>query len=169
MMKMTWKILLKTRRMNCSDSGVYGYPEGFIGPSISITTVEPVTTAGERISTARAIPKEVSTTESDIDVTLAEALVDLLKCRKEKVTPNQSQKAGEKPLMTKPEKPLKKKDQIQSDEEYALRLHVEEQAEFERLQKERVAQEEASRAASYEEIDNIQAMIEADEQLAARV
>ncbi|GJW66065.1 hypothetical protein Tco_0117949 [Tanacetum coccineum] len=40
---------------------------------------------------------------------------------------------------------------------------------FERLQKERVAQEEASRAAIYEEMDNIQAMIEADEQLAARV
>ncbi|GJT71868.1 hypothetical protein Tco_1031154 [Tanacetum coccineum] len=56
-----------------------------------------------------------------------------------------------------------------SDEELALRLHAEEQAKFERLQKERVAQEEASRAAIYEEMDNIQAMIEADEQLAARV
>ncbi|GKD44898.1 hypothetical protein Tco_1269543 [Tanacetum coccineum] len=71
--------------------------------------------------------------------------------------------------MTKPEKPLKKKDQIQSDEELALRLYAEEQAEFERLQKERDAQEEASRAAIYEEMDNIQAMIEDDEQLAARV
>ncbi|GJR57778.1 hypothetical protein Tco_1499940 [Tanacetum coccineum] len=71
--------------------------------------------------------------------------------------------------MTEPEKPLKKKNQIQSDEELDLRLHAEEQAEFERLQKERAAQEEASRAAIYEEIDNIQAMIEADVQLAARV
>ncbi|GJX85909.1 hypothetical protein Tco_0336683 [Tanacetum coccineum] len=40
---------------------------------------------------------------------------------------------------------------------------------LQRLQKERDAQEEASRAAIYEETDNIQAMIEADEKLAARV
>ncbi|GJU91320.1 hypothetical protein Tco_1303743 [Tanacetum coccineum] len=38
-----------------------------------------------------------------------------------------------KAIMTEPEKPLKKKDQIQSDEELALRLHVEEQAKFEIL------------------------------------
>ncbi|GKE54388.1 hypothetical protein Tco_1489544, partial [Tanacetum coccineum] len=74
-----------------------------------------------------------------------------------------------KAIMTEPEKPSKKKDQIQIDEELALRLYAEEQAEFERLQKERDTQEEASKAAIYEEIDNIQAMIEADEQLAARV
>ncbi|GKE45573.1 hypothetical protein Tco_1472857 [Tanacetum coccineum] len=71
--------------------------------------------------------------------------------------------------MTEPKKPSKKKDQIQIDEELALRLHAEEQAKFERLQKERATQEEASRATIYEEIDNIQAMIEADEKLAARV
>ncbi|GJR72164.1 hypothetical protein Tco_0084529 [Tanacetum coccineum] len=46
-----------------------------------------------------------------------------------------------------PKKPLKKKDQIAHDEELALRLHAEEQAELERKQKERVAQEEASREA----------------------
>ncbi|GKE03429.1 hypothetical protein Tco_1395447 [Tanacetum coccineum] len=37
------------------------------------------------------------------------------------------------------------------------------------MQKERVAQEEASRAAIIKELDSIQAMIEADEQLAARL
>ncbi|GKA44151.1 hypothetical protein Tco_0736875 [Tanacetum coccineum] len=68
--------------------------------------------------------------------------------------------------MVEPEKPLKKKDQIAIDEELALRLHGEEQAE---LEKERVAQEEASRAAIIEKLDSIQAMIEADEQLAARL
>ncbi|GKF39135.1 hypothetical protein Tco_0119196, partial [Tanacetum coccineum] len=46
--------------------------------------------------------------------------------------------------MVNPEKPLKKKDQIALDEELALKLHAKEQAE---LEKERVAQEEASRAA----------------------
>ncbi|GJS75542.1 hypothetical protein Tco_0725423 [Tanacetum coccineum] len=176
------------------ETGVYDYPEGFTGPSISITIAEPVTTAGEGVSTARAIPEEVSTAEPDMDVTLAEALVDLLKsgkkkspkpkargisfqdpeevARREVISPPVSKISAKdkgKAIMTEPEKPLKKKDQIQSDEELALRLHAEEQAEFERLQKERAAQEEASRAAIYEEMDNIQAMIKADEQLAARV
>ncbi|GJX32804.1 hypothetical protein Tco_0242659 [Tanacetum coccineum] len=68
--------------------------------------------------------------------------------------------------MVEPEKSLKKKDQIALDEELALRLHAEEQAE---LEKERVAQKEASRAAIIEELDIIQAMIEADEKLAARL
>ncbi|GKA41467.1 hypothetical protein Tco_0734060, partial [Tanacetum coccineum] len=55
--------------------------EGFTRPSISITTVEPVTTAGEGVSTAgaipstaRAIPEEVSTAEPDMDVTLLKHL-----------------------------------------------------------------------------------------------
>ncbi|GJU60664.1 hypothetical protein Tco_1238430 [Tanacetum coccineum] len=125
------------------------------------------TTASKGVSTAKAIPEEVSIAEPDMDVTLAEALVDLLKSGKKKSPkPKARAKDKGKAIMTEPEKPLKKKDQIQSDEELALRLHAEEQAEFERRQKERVAQEEASRAAIYEEIDNIQAMIEADEQLA---
>ncbi|GJV61795.1 hypothetical protein Tco_1467895 [Tanacetum coccineum] len=68
--------------------------------------------------------------------------------------------------MVEPEVPLNKKDQIALDEEQALRLHTEEQAE---LEKERVAQEEASKAAIIEEFDSIRAMIDADEQLAARL
>ncbi|GKA99487.1 hypothetical protein Tco_0827481 [Tanacetum coccineum] len=67
--------------------------------------------------------------------------------------------------MVKPKKPLKKKDQNVLDEELALRLQAEEQAE---LEKERVGQEEASRTAIIKELDSIQAMIDADEQLAAR-
>ncbi|GKF92483.1 hypothetical protein Tco_0279202, partial [Tanacetum coccineum] len=59
-----------------------------------------------------------------------------------------------------------KKDQIALDKELALILHAEEQAE---LEKEKVAQEEASRAVIIKELDNIQAMIEVDEQLAARL
>ncbi|GJT75259.1 hypothetical protein Tco_1041984 [Tanacetum coccineum] len=56
-----------------------------------------------------------------------------------------------------------KKDQIALKEELALRMHAEEQAKLERMQKERVAQEEATRASIIEELDNIHAMIEADE------
>ncbi|GJS08670.1 hypothetical protein Tco_0365466 [Tanacetum coccineum] len=58
------------------------------------------------------------------------------------------------------EVPLKKKDQNALDEELALRLHAKEQAELERMQRERVAQEEANKAAIIEEFDSIQAMIE---------
>ncbi|GJZ87164.1 hypothetical protein Tco_0658774, partial [Tanacetum coccineum] len=68
--------------------------------------------------------------------------------------------------MVEPEKPLKKKDQIALDEELALKFQAEEQAE---LEKERVVQEEASKAAIIEELDSIQAMIDTDEQLAARL
>ncbi|GKD95021.1 hypothetical protein Tco_1374858 [Tanacetum coccineum] len=68
--------------------------------------------------------------------------------------------------MVEPEKPLKKKYQITLDEELALILHAEEQKEF---KKERVAQEEASRAAIIEKLDNIQVMIEANDQLATRL
>ncbi|GJR81172.1 hypothetical protein Tco_0151957 [Tanacetum coccineum] len=68
--------------------------------------------------------------------------------------------------MVEPKKPLKKKDQIALDEELALRLQAEEQAE---LEKERVAHQEASREAIIKELDIIQAMIDADEQLAAKL
>ncbi|GJR33008.1 hypothetical protein Tco_1109240 [Tanacetum coccineum] len=68
--------------------------------------------------------------------------------------------------MVEPEKPLKKKDQIALNEELALRLHAEEQAE---LEKERVAQEEATRAAIIKELDSIQAMIKTYEKLVARL
>ncbi|GJS27188.1 hypothetical protein Tco_0487808 [Tanacetum coccineum] len=57
------------------------------------------------------------------------------------------QKNKGKGKMVEPEKPLKKKDQIALDEELALRLRAEEQAE---LEKESVAHQEASREAIIE-------------------
>ncbi|GKD47124.1 hypothetical protein Tco_1271769, partial [Tanacetum coccineum] len=62
-----------------------------------------------------------------------------------------------------------KKDQIELDEELAREIEAEHQAELERIQKERDAQEEASRAAIYEEWDNEQAMMEANYELAANL
>ncbi|GJZ64297.1 putative ribonuclease H-like domain-containing protein, partial [Tanacetum coccineum] len=68
---------------------------------------------------------------------------------------------------------IKRRDQgdlqIQADAELAQRLHEEELAELERRQKERVAQEEASMAALYEEYDTIQASIDADALFAAKL
>ncbi|GJW91030.1 ribonuclease H-like domain-containing protein [Tanacetum coccineum] len=60
------------------------------------------------------------------------------------VSSSQAKDKG-KAKIVKTEKPLKKKDQIALDEELALRLNAEEQAELERMQKERVAQAEANR------------------------
>ncbi|GJT37171.1 hypothetical protein Tco_0937036 [Tanacetum coccineum] len=68
--------------------------------------------------------------------------------------------------MVEPKKLLKKKDQIALDEDLALRLQAEKQAE---LEKERVAHQEASREAIIEELDSIQAIIDVDEQLAAKL
>ncbi|GJV32562.1 hypothetical protein Tco_1392962 [Tanacetum coccineum] len=72
---------------------------------------------------------------------------------------------------SKAEKPLKnpRKAQIQMAEELAIRLHEEEKAELERMQRERTAQEEASNAALIAEFDNVQARMEADALLAARI
>ncbi|GJV87918.1 hypothetical protein Tco_1531856 [Tanacetum coccineum] len=155
------------------ETGVYDYPEGFTRPSVSITTPEPVTTAAEQVSTTEAIPEQVSTAATDMDVTLAEALVDLLKSgktksskpkakgiffqdpkevvRREVISPTVSKISAKdkgKAIMTEPEMPLKKKDQIRLDEELAREIEAEE---LERIQKERVAQEEANKTAIYEE------------------
>ncbi|GJT16729.1 hypothetical protein Tco_0875435 [Tanacetum coccineum] len=103
---------------------------------------------------------QTSTAEPDMDVTLAEALVDLLKSGKKKspkpkargISFQDPKEVARREVISPPVSKISAKD----------KFYAEEQAEFERLQKERVAQEEASRAAIYEEMDNIQAMIEAD-------
>ncbi|GKE78398.1 hypothetical protein Tco_1544518, partial [Tanacetum coccineum] len=84
-------------------------------------------------------------------------------------TAQPSSKDKGKALMVEPEKPPKnpRKAQVQMDEELAIRLHEEEKDELERMQRERVVQEEASNAALIVEFDDIQAMIEVDELLAA--
>ncbi|GJY85977.1 hypothetical protein Tco_0500003 [Tanacetum coccineum] len=66
-----------------------------------------------------------------------------------------------------PKNPIKA--QIQRDAKIGQRLHEEEIAELERMQRERAAQEEASNAAFIVEFDNVQARIEADALLAARL
>ncbi|GJS83660.1 hypothetical protein Tco_0750201 [Tanacetum coccineum] len=145
-----------------------------------VSLLNPITTAGEVVTTASA------TTTICCHNTLLVSVASTRPKAKRIVFHDQEEQASAftpivsssqlpqakdkgKGKMVELEKPLKKKDQIALDEELALKLHAEEQAELERMQKERVAQEEASRAAIIEELDRIQAMIEADEQLAARL
>ncbi|GJU08779.1 hypothetical protein Tco_1125209 [Tanacetum coccineum] len=86
-------------------------------------------------------------------------------------TAQPSSKDKGKALMVKPKKPSKnlRKVQIQMDEELAIRLNEEEKAELERMQRERAAQEEASNATLIAEFDNVQARMEANALLAARL
>ncbi|GJY83131.1 hypothetical protein Tco_0496507 [Tanacetum coccineum] len=131
-----------------------------------VSAGDPVTTAGEVVTTASAITpvrpraKEIVFHDQEEQVPASTKTFSSSQSQLPQV------KDKGKGKMVEPEVPLKKKDQIALDEELALRLHAEEQAE---LEKERVAQEEASKAAIIEEFDSIQAMIDADEQLAARL
>ncbi|GJY08708.1 putative ribonuclease H-like domain-containing protein [Tanacetum coccineum] len=74
-----------------------------------------------------------------------------------------------KSIMTKPEKPLKKKDQIRFDEEIALKLQADLQAELE--EEERLTREKAQqiKEANIVSWDNVQAMIDADYQMAQQM
>ncbi|GJX24151.1 hypothetical protein Tco_0228596 [Tanacetum coccineum] len=86
-------------------------------------------------------------------------------------TSQPSSKDKGKALMVEPKKPSKnlRKAQIQMDQELPIRLHEEEKAELERMQRERAAQEEASNAALITEFDNVKARIDADALLDARL
>ncbi|GJU92116.1 hypothetical protein Tco_1304539 [Tanacetum coccineum] len=137
-----------------------------------VSVVDPVTTAGEVVTTASA-----TTTVNEL--TLAQTLIEI-KAAKPRVVTTSSTTITTVVSSTRPKAkgivfhdqkeqasaftPIK--DQVALDEELALRLQAEEQAE---LEIEKVAQEEAIKVAIIEELDSIQAMIDADEQLAARL
>ncbi|GJS81074.1 hypothetical protein Tco_0747615 [Tanacetum coccineum] len=159
------------RRARLMGAQTQGRHEYEMKSNFDFTTAEdvstanvPVTTIGAEISTASPKVKTVGVSVVDAldDITLVETMVEI----RRSVTKPQKVKGI---IFKEVKKPSKKKDQIQLDEELALRLYAKEQAELERMQRERTAQEEASRAVINEELDSIQAMIKADEQLAARL
>ncbi|GKA29464.1 hypothetical protein Tco_0715709 [Tanacetum coccineum] len=145
--------------------------------SAPTTTIDKLTLAQTLIEIKAAKPKAVTTAATITTTTRPKARGVVVQEPSEFKTTSSSSQASQLPQvkdkgkakMVKPEKPSKKKDHIALDEELALRLHAEEQAELERMQKEKVTQEEASRAAIIKELDSIQAMTKADEQLAARL
>ncbi|GJU78664.1 hypothetical protein Tco_1275734 [Tanacetum coccineum] len=142
--------------------------------SASTTTIDELTMDQTLIEIKSAKPKAITTDATTVPIRPKAKGVVIEESSETTTTktitiaqPSNKDKGEGK--MVEPKNPLKKKDQIALDEEYAFRLHAEEQAELERLQRERDAQKEARRAAVIKELDNIQAMIEADEQLAARL
>nr|GEW47960.1 hypothetical protein [Tanacetum cinerariifolium] len=148
-----------------------------------------VTIAGVSISTAKPRTPLTTTTKAfkDEDLTIAQTLLKMIsEMAKEKrvVFSNMEESARPttilstidpkdkgKGIMQEPEKPLKnsRKAQIQMDEELALRLHKEEKGKLERMQRDISAQKEASNVALTVEFDDVQARMDADALLAAKL
>ncbi|GJZ79466.1 hypothetical protein Tco_0644303 [Tanacetum coccineum] len=82
--------------------------------------------------------------------------------------PSQVKDKG-KAKMIEPEKPLKKKDQIMFDEKVALKLQAQLQAELEEEDRLARQKEEEANVALIEEWHNVQAMMDADYQMAQQL
>ncbi|GJW92813.1 hypothetical protein Tco_0172485 [Tanacetum coccineum] len=151
-----------------------------------------ITTVGVSISTAepRTHPTTTTTAFEDENLTIAQTLVKMRSekakekrvafrdveesARSTKILPTIDPKDKGKGIMQEPEKPPKNpiKAQIQRDAEIAQRLFEEEQAQFEREQRiarERAAKQEAKDAALIEQIEDVQARMDADVLLAERL
>ncbi|GJR65974.1 ribonuclease H-like domain-containing protein [Tanacetum coccineum] len=200
------------------NTGVLNGEEVFAGQGEvekELSTADPVTTAGEVVTTVgvsvaiitlvSAATTTTTTGITEVEITLAQALAEL-KSAKPKVViqdpvqgttttapttrpkvkgiviqeqvqapilivssqqPSQFKDKG-KAKMVEPEKPLKKKEQIRLDEELALKLQAENEKEA-RLAREKAQQVEVANIALIESWDNIQAMMEADYQMAQQL
>ncbi|GJU49080.1 hypothetical protein Tco_1218635 [Tanacetum coccineum] len=149
---------------------------------INITTAKPVTTAnapiitaGVSVSTAKPSTPPTTTTTfiEHEDLTIAQTLMKIRKASETSTRPTVLPlqihlKDKGKGIMQEPKKPVKVKgkDQIEYDADVAQRLQAELDKEV-RLEKER--EEETSKAANIAEWDDVQAMMDADYELAAKL
>nr|GEV19009.1 retrovirus-related Pol polyprotein from transposon TNT 1-94 [Tanacetum cinerariifolium] len=161
-----------------------------------VSTSDPVTTAGEVVSTVGVEVSAASTTLiiSMDDITLAKALAALKSAKpmvkepsvpkakgivmqepegtpiRTKIVPSHSSKDKGNAKMIELEKTLKKKDQIMIDEDVSRNLKAQLQAELE--EEERLArqkEEEEENIALIAEWDDVQAMMDVDHNLAKRL
>ncbi|GKE22487.1 hypothetical protein Tco_1433999, partial [Tanacetum coccineum] len=121
------------------------------------------------VSTAEVTTASATTTVEEL--TLAQTLIEIKEAKPKVVTTaatttTTAAKGKGKAKMVELEKPLKKKDQILIDEEITQRLQEELQAELEEEEKLARQKEEDE---NIPEWDNVQAMIDADYELAARL
>ncbi|GJW15112.1 hypothetical protein Tco_0019245 [Tanacetum coccineum] len=122
-----------------------------------------ITTIGEGVTTANVEVTTISAPTTTIDeLTLDHTLIEI-KAAKPKA------KYKGKAIMIKPERPLKKKDQVALDEEMARNLEAQLQAEL--IEEERLARqkEEEANIALIESWDNTQAIMKADFELVQRL
>ncbi|GJT71498.1 uncharacterized mitochondrial protein-like protein [Tanacetum coccineum] len=136
------------------------------------------------VSTAKVTTKSATTTIDEL--TMAQTLIEI-KAAKPKVrgvmiqepseftttttTPTASKPSQDKgkEKMIESEKPLKKKDQIMYDQEVALNLQAQLQAELEEEERLTRQKEEEANIALIESWDNTQAMMDADYQMAQQL
>ncbi|GJX49486.1 hypothetical protein Tco_0276331 [Tanacetum coccineum] len=126
------------------------------------TAVEVVTIANIVVSTAKVTTDSTTTTTVD-ELTLAQTLI---KIKAAKLKARGAKDKG-KEKMVEPEKPLKKKDHIMFDKEVAQKLQAQLDAELEEEEEKLARQREED--ANIAEWDNVQAMMDADFELAARL
>ncbi|GJZ99175.1 retrovirus-related pol polyprotein from transposon TNT 1-94 [Tanacetum coccineum] len=175
------------------DTGVLDDEEVFAGQDMAekeinvaekeVSTADPVTTAGEVVTTASVEISTAKPTETTItdDLTLAQTLIEIRSAKpkvkgvvigeqSESTTRTRPQqlpsKDKGKAIMEEPEKPTKRKDQIRHDEEVAQRLQAQLQAELEEEDRLVRQREEEANIVSW---DNVQAMIDADYQMAQQM
>ncbi|GKA74348.1 putative reverse transcriptase domain-containing protein [Tanacetum coccineum] len=144
--------------------------------SATTTTVDELTLAQTLIEIKAAKPKAVTTaaTTTTTAVTRPKARGVVVQEPSEFTTttspsqPSQLPQAKDKgkAKMVEPEKPLKKKDQIMFDKEVAQKLQAQLDAELEEEEKLARQREEDANIAEW---DNVQAMMDADYELAARL
>ncbi|GJT29643.1 hypothetical protein Tco_0909918 [Tanacetum coccineum] len=144
-----------------------------------VSTADPVTTAGEVVTTASvkvsaasatlvsAATTTTTTAITEVDLTLAQALaIEEFNNLRLWIKAKQNEKTLES---FRTEKPLKKKDQIMYDQEVALNLQAQLQAELEEEERLARQKEEEANIALIESWDNTQAMMDADRLLAERL
>ncbi|GKC62837.1 hypothetical protein Tco_1095435 [Tanacetum coccineum] len=164
------------------DTGILDGEEVFAGQDVAekeVSTADPVTTAGEVVTTASV---EVSATTTTTTTAIIESTTTTTPSTIPKAKSITFRDPGEsttrttltpipsnikdkgKGKMIESEKPLKKKQQIRLDEELALKLQAEEDEQA-RLAREKAGKVEEANISW----DNVQAMIEADRLLAERL
>ncbi|GJY01037.1 hypothetical protein Tco_0359189 [Tanacetum coccineum] len=147
------------------------------------STVDPVTTAGEVVTTASVEVSTANPTKTTIadDLTLAQTLKEIRSTKpkvkwvligeqSESTTRTRPQQLPSKDkgkgIMEEPEKLTKRKDQIRHDEEVAQRLQAKMQAELEEEDRLVRQREEEANIVSW---DNVQAMIYVDYKIAQQM
>ncbi|GJU46975.1 hypothetical protein Tco_1204241 [Tanacetum coccineum] len=128
-----------------------------------VSIANPVTTTGEVVTTASVAISTTKPTETTFtnDLTLAQTLLEIISAK-----PKFKWVVIGKANMEEPEKPTKRKDQIRHDEEVAQRLQAQLQAELEEEDRFVRQREDEANIVSW---DNVQAMIDADYQMALQM
>ncbi|GJY84950.1 hypothetical protein Tco_0498976 [Tanacetum coccineum] len=167
------------------DTGVLDNEEVFIGQDMEkkevdmaekdVSTVDPVTTTEIKSAKPKAVTTAATTTTTAVTRPKARGVIVQEPSEFTTTTspsqPSQLPQAKDKgkAKMVEPEKPLKKKDQIMYDQEVALNLLAQLQAELEEEDRLSRQKEEEANIALIESWNNVQAMIEVDRLLAERL